>query len=250
MDQVQQIYSDLIERNQGQKASDFCHRGIALLKQDKLAEAQADFEQALALDPNHPDTLHNLGVIALKNKQIDQARSYFERNIAQNPLFPVSFLDLAKIELSEQQPEKALELLRKAAVCLPGKHKAERELHIEILMLLAILETEAGYTGEASTRYMDILELKPDHIDAQLSLGYLLLGAEEYGQALQLFERALNCGDHSARLYNGIGLIFIEQGKYEDARHAFMLAWQEEPDNAEIEKALQMLNQVCEPLSV
>jgi tetratricopeptide (TPR) repeat protein len=250
MDKVQKIYSELIERNHGNQASDFCHRGIAFLQQGKLNEAQADFEKALSLNPNHPDTLHNLGVIALKQQNVAQARAFFEKNVHQNPDFAISFLDLARIECSEHRSEQAIELLRQALACKSGKSKADHKLRMDILMLLASLEAEAGNVGEASVHYMDVLDIKSDHIDALLALGYLLLGAEEYGQALQLFEHALNYGDHSARLYKGIGLIFIEQAKYEDARHAFMLAWQAEPGNAEIEKALQMLNQFCEPLTV
>jgi Flp pilus assembly protein TadD len=95
---------------------------------------------------------------------------------------------------------------------------------------------------------MDILEQDPTHTEAMTQLGYLLLEAGESGQALQLFDRAQNLQAPNLSIYNGIGLAFLQQERYEDARNAFLLAYQLEPDNPEIQKALTLADQLVTQL--
>lgn len=240
LEKVRELYSGLIERSEQAQASDFRHRGIAWLEGGHVQEAQSDFEKALSLADNDLDSLHNLGVIALQQGDQTLARSYFEKVRALEPGFYLSSLDLAKLELAEERPERARELLQEVLALQPHQSEA--------LMLMGWIASSAGHAGEASAYYMDILEQEPTHVEALTQLGYVLLEAGESGQALQLFDRALNLQSPSLSVYNGIGLAFLQQARYEDARNAFLLAYQLEPDNPEIQKALALADQMVSPV--
>jgi len=235
LEKVRELYSGLIERSAFEQASDFRHRGIAWLEEGNLSEARSDFEKALSLADDDLDSLHNLGVIALQEDNLSLARQCFEKVRGLDPAFYLSSLDLAKLELAEEHPERARELLQEVLRRAPK--------NIEARMYLAWIESTQGNSGQASAYYMDILDQDPSHPEALTQLGYLLLEAGESGQALQLFDRALNPQAPQLTIYNGIGLAFLQQERYEDARNAFLLAYQLEPDNPEIQKALSLSDQ-------
>jgi tetratricopeptide (TPR) repeat protein len=240
LDKVRELYSGLIERSSIEQASDFRHRGIAWLEEGQLDEARSDFEKALSLAADDVDSLHNLGVIALHEDNLTLARSCFEKVRGLDPAFYLSSLDLAKLELAEENPGRAHALLQEVLKIVPKQ--------VDALMLLGWLESTEGNTGQASVHYMDILEQDPTHTEAMTQLGYLLLEAGESGQALQLFDRAQNLQAPNLSIYNGIGLAFLQQERYEDARNAFLLAYQLEPDNPEIQKALTLADQLVTQL--
>jgi tetratricopeptide (TPR) repeat protein len=241
LDKVRDLYSGLIERSNFEHASDFRYRGIAWLEEGVVEAARSDFEKALSLDPQDLDSLHNLGMIAQQENDLSSARAYFEKVLAIAPDFFLSSLDLAKVELAENHPEQARKLLQTVLSLQPE--------HTDTLMLLAWLENGEGNAGAASGYYMDVLDIEPTHVDALTQLGYLLLDAGETGQALQLFDRALNVSP-SLSLYHGIGLVFLEQGNYEDARNAFLLAYQMDSDHPETQKALFLADKLSQETPV
>ncbi len=231
------LFSELIEKTEAPRASDYRQRGTVYLMLGQSEAARADFEQALFIDPQEAESMHNIGVLALQADELDQARLLFEKALTINPDLFESLLDLAKLDLHEQLPEKARERLYAAKKIKPG--------HIELLGLLAFTEYSLNRPDLASELYVDLLELDPRNLDALTQLGYLLNDAGEHARAIQLFERALDLGDASAVLYNGIGLAFLEQGRYVDARNAFLLALQQDPENLEIQRAVSVADQLC-----
>jgi cytochrome c-type biogenesis protein CcmH/NrfG len=79
--------------------------GTALWYSGKPDEAIAQFEKSLAIDPNHPQTLFNLGVVKRDGKKdLAGAVRAWERLLASNPNYPDrdkarQLLDQAKKEL-------------------------------------------------------------------------------------------------------------------------------------------------------
>lgn len=232
-----EMFSELIQKAERPNPQYFKHRGTAQLQLGEFAAAQTDFEQALALDGKDAESEHNLGVIALQNDDLAGARSHFERALTLNPELFESLLDLGKLEIYEQNAEAALIHL-KAAYALNPRHR-------ELLETQAFVEYGLGHSAEASGLYLDLIELNPGHTEAMIQLGYILNEAGEYGRALQLFEKALDLGATSLVLYNGVGLAFLQTDRYADARNAFLLALQQDPDNLELQRAVQLTDQLC-----
>lgn len=232
-----EMFSELIAKAERPQAEHYKHRGAAYLYLEQYDAAEADFRQALALTPEDAQIIHNLGVIALQRDDLAEARRCFETALAHDPKLFESLLDLGKLDIYEQRPQAARVHLQ-AAHALQPRHR-------ELLETLAFVYYSLGQSAEASGLYLDLIELHPRHTEAMIQLGYILNEAGENGRALQLFERALDLGADSLVLYNGIGLAFLQLARYTDARNAFLLALQRDPDNAELQRAVTLADQLC-----
>ncbi len=213
-------------------AQDYANLGAVYLQLKQEKEARTYFEQALQLNPEQADALHNLGVIALQQDQLETASTYFQRALSADPTSFESHLDLAKIALHQTQWSLADHHLAQAHTLQPK--------HIEVMALQAWSAEQNGDLDLASQRYLDILEEDPYHQDSLIQLGLLLSEAGAYGEALQLFEKALDLGNTSLALYNGIGLCFLQTERYVEARNAFLLALQQAPNQPELQRAVQL----------
>lgn len=58
------------------------HRALAAQRADRLDEAVADYDRALALDPQQVDALHMRGVVALSQRKPHEARDFIQRALA------------------------------------------------------------------------------------------------------------------------------------------------------------------------
>jgi tetratricopeptide (TPR) repeat protein len=88
-------------------------RGRALMELGRQAEAIAELEQALELDPSEPEALYNRGIIAQRSGAESEARSFFERAFAPQRPHPEAGLKLAAAAVAEGSPATALELYRR-----------------------------------------------------------------------------------------------------------------------------------------
>ena len=62
--------------------------GTALYYSDRPAEALAEFERSLELQPGHPQTLFNMGVVLLESRNdTEGAIELWERLIEMNPAY-------------------------------------------------------------------------------------------------------------------------------------------------------------------
>lgn len=212
------------------------YRGIVQLKKGDFEAAQADFEAALQWDPHDAEARHNLAVIAFQDADLDRAKIHLAAALQANPALYEAHLDLAKIAIHEERLADA-----EQALALARQLKPE---NIEVILTQAFVAYRQQQLELASSFYMDVLELEPEHSEAMVQLAYILNQFELYDRALQLFEKALATGANSIELYNGIGLAFLQSERYLEARNAFLLALEQDPDNPELQKAVQMTDQL------
>lgn len=73
------------------------HRlGLALEGQGRLNEAREEMEQSLAMRPNTPEVLNNLGTVYMKLKQRDKAVKVLEKAVLLRPNYPLARYNLAE----------------------------------------------------------------------------------------------------------------------------------------------------------
>lgn len=236
-DQLLALLNAMIEEADSPQAQDYLHRGIVYLQLEQLQAAETDLKRALQLAPENAEVLHHLGVWALQSDLLEQAQPYFEAALQHNPEFLASHLDLAKLALHHQDLKAAKSHLLKAQQLKPDQ--------LEVLATLAYVQYALEQPEAAAASYMDILELDPLNSEARVQLGYLLNELGEPRRALQLYDQALELGNQSVSLYNGIGLAFLATGQYLEARNAFLLALQQDPEQPELQRAVQMADQLC-----
>jgi Flp pilus assembly protein TadD len=73
------------------------HRlGLALEGQGQLSQAREEMEQSVALRPNIPEVLNNLGTVYMKLKQREKAVKVLEKAVLLRPNYPLARYNLAE----------------------------------------------------------------------------------------------------------------------------------------------------------
>ena len=80
--------------------------GVAYMNQGKSAEAQKEFEQALAADANFAQARMNLGISLLAQQKLEQARAALEDASSKLPDDPYAWYNLGLVYKDSAQPGK------------------------------------------------------------------------------------------------------------------------------------------------
>jgi len=143
--------------------------GVAWQRKGRAEEASSSFREAVRLKPTYAEAYANLAHLMLKKGEVESAMNYCRAAIKINPeLF--EGLCVLSIALILREDAKAIE----EAGDLSRKAVALRPLHPEAHIILGIAYENMGKMGEAEAEFLKSLELKPDSIDAHLSLAVLL----------------------------------------------------------------------------
>lgn len=145
----------------------------------RLLDAQACCQQALAIDPEHVDTLHLMGVLALQAKQPDHAVEWFSRAIRLAPR--PEYLASLGVALKQQgRLADALGVFDKAVQLKPD----DADLWKHLAGALLALERPA----DALLAYQHALTLNPRQFEAAFQVGILLHRLERFEDALAQFD--------------------------------------------------------------
>ncbi len=116
--------------------SDWYNRqGLKKYNQGQLAGAEADYLQALALDPDNVNAHYNLGSLYQDLQELDKAKSQYQFAVKGN--FIKAHNNLARLWILENKPELATPLLSKS------------------LAAINILERALSTTGHVGTWVVD-----------------------------------------------------------------------------------------------
>jgi Flp pilus assembly protein TadD len=95
--------------------------GIIYRQEGKPAEAVAELEQAVQLNPQQPVFLNQLGISYRQQGQFAKAREAYEKAIALDPNYPAAYLNLGILfDLYFWDSKRALELYDRYLALTPG----------------------------------------------------------------------------------------------------------------------------------
>jgi len=161
-------------------AADCFHRGVALLGQNRLAEAEQAFHAALERVPNLVEAHLNLGWIMSRTGRRAEAEAAYRRACALDPLRMQTHLNLATLMLEQKRFADAEYYSRHACAIDPRAPSALSSLGL----LLAYTRREQ----EAEACYRAALAADPAHAKARFNLAYLLLRQGHYEEGWQCME--------------------------------------------------------------
>lgn len=191
--------------------------GDAYLKKEAFDKAEASYLLALKPDAANADALLGLAMVALARKDDKTAAHYLNglrNDIADSPDLLYKF---ARIALDLRLTGGALHALKRAIELRP----AEPSYHF--LLGVARLD-EKPDLDEAEGAFRQVLELRPDHAQAQLYLGYVLLKQKRHPEARERLEKSLRNEAGGAFHYLSfyyLGLIAQDQNDDERAEDLF-----------------------------
>jgi adenylate cyclase len=122
--------------------------------EDRQAEAQAEFETAIALDRNNAWAIQQLATTFMLGGQPEPCMVYAEKALKLSPRDSFAYLALGKCHLLLGQVDEAMPLLRKAEAIGPGSWF----VHLKLAGALGL----KGETEAARAELAEMVRLKPD----------------------------------------------------------------------------------------
>jgi TolB-like protein/class 3 adenylate cyclase/Flp pilus assembly protein TadD len=132
------------------------HAAMGLLRRAEYrhAEAQAEFETAIALDRNNAWAVKQLGNVFMFTGRPEPCIASVEKAIKLNPRDGASYMTLGKCHLLLGEVDEAMPLLRKAQAIIPGYWG----IHLKLAGALGL----KGEIEEAKAALAELVRLRPD----------------------------------------------------------------------------------------
>ncbi len=171
--------------------------GVIARGRGDLSTAEREFRESLRCQPEDAETNDNLGNLLFERGVYKEAAFYFEKAIDADPMFAEAHHHFGRLLVVMDQVPRAVAELNEAA----RESAGDSQIHEDLADLLAA----TGHEGEAAAQYTRVLELKPNHPQAQLGLGITLLEQHRPAEARQHLEAAAQGPDaETARRANAL----------------------------------------------
>ncbi len=135
--------------------------GVAYMNQQKFAEAQKNFEQALAADPKFAVARLNLGVALISQQKLEAARAALEEATRQLPQDPYAWYNLGLVYKDSAETEKGIAAF---------KHVTELTPEADGHYFVGYLESQRQHYDEAIAAFAKALAIYPFHASAEFGI--------------------------------------------------------------------------------
>ncbi|MDZ4201965.1 MAG: tetratricopeptide repeat protein, partial [Gallionella sp.] len=179
----------------------------------RWSEAEAIYQQILAVQPNYADALHLSGLIFSQWGQKEIAAQMIAKAIKSNPREPNYHNSMGGLLNELGKHEEALVSLQKSVALNPKVAQPYQNMGNALRLL--------GRYNEAQVAYQKAISLQPDSDGLHCALGNLLSDAGKLEEAGACFQKALALNPNSAVAYNDLGNVFSNMGKHAEAIACF-----------------------------
>ena len=220
-----------------------CDLGRSLLGAGLPVEAQDLCQRALAIDPNHADSMLLRGEIALHSGQFDQAVEWVS-NAIKLDLKAEYVSTLGTVLQRAGRLEEAMEAFDKAISLQPE--------NAEFWKSIGAVLIDLNRSDEALLALEHALKLRPRYVDAANLSGLILHRREQYSQALEHFNLSLEVKPDQADALYMRALSYLNLKRFEEARadnyQSYLLNQQDADTTNNLGTALQNLGRYEESL--
>ena len=157
--------------------------GLGLASQGKLAEATAEYQAALRIDPNLPDGYNNQGNILARQGRIAEAIAEYVAALRIRPDYAEAHNNLGLALASQGK-------LAEATAEYQAALRIDSDLAAPHNNLGNILASE-GKVAEAVAEYDEALRIKPDYAESHCNLGIILAGQGKVSEAIAQYREAV-----------------------------------------------------------
>jgi len=184
-------------------------RAIALHRLGQLAEAQALYEEILAIEPRHFDALHLLGLIAARTGNPQRAAALLGKAVEIDPGHATVFFNRGNVLCELGQWDAALACYDRTIALQPGHADA----HYNRGTVLAKLRRP-----DAALASLDrAIEINPGFAQAHFNRGNLLQQLEQWDAALASYGRAIEFNPLFAEAYANRGALYNQLDRIDAA---------------------------------
>jgi tetratricopeptide (TPR) repeat protein len=157
--------------------------GRALVAQGEQANAEEQFQKAIAADPTNADAHLGLGELRLDQRKIPEAQEEFRKAIQASPGYAPAYSALAELLVAQGRAGEARALLENAVRLDP------RDWHSKFRLAGVLMD--AGQSARATDLLNEVVRLNPGFLPAQEQLGLGLLRRGDLAGASKAAEKLM-----------------------------------------------------------
>jgi tetratricopeptide (TPR) repeat protein len=155
---------------------------LDLTQAGKLDQAETAYKDLLTKAPSIPEIHYNLGYLYTQKKDWASAEAAFQKAIELKPEYADAVVALAKVYQDSGQPEKAIEMMSKAASSDDAK----------VQFNLGIFYLNSGRSEEAIQAFQKAEAKEPGNPETHYHLGTLFVGQNKIPEAVAQLEKYLS----------------------------------------------------------
>jgi tetratricopeptide (TPR) repeat protein len=223
-DDAERICVAVLDRDSGEFDA---MRLLALLQHraGRCLEALANCDRALALRPDHAETLSNRGNVLADLKRFAEALASYDKALRIEPSFAEAHYNRGLLLKGLKRFEEALASFDRALAICPDHAQAHNSrgnvLH------------ELGRNEEALAGYDKALAIRQDFAEAFNNRGVALYRTRQFEEALSSYDQAIAVRPGYAEAFNNRGVALKELRRVEEALASYGKAQQLAPDYAD-----------------
>lgn len=204
--------------------------GAGDFEQQRYADAERAYLEALNVNPNYYDALSNLGDVYRMQGKLGEAEQQYLKAIAAGAPYADTYYNLGVIYTTQMRLPEAEQPLQKAVEIQPSKTDARYNL--------AWVYDNQNKTQQAEQAYSETLRYKPAYPEPRINLGVLLTKQGRLQEALdQLLTARRYAPDHPVMMY-ALGDVYYRMGRYDEAIASFNQLKGREPQHRMVYTAL------------
>jgi protein O-GlcNAc transferase len=200
-------------------------QGLALMQGNRLAEAQALFQEICAADAEDADAWHILSSIHGMQGNLEEAGNCCRRVIALQPDHAQARLNLGNVLYLQGDLEGAVKEYQHALRINPN----DAAVHNNLGNILNTL----GRIDEAASNLRESIRLNPKNAETHSNLGNIYLYYKgRMNDALACYREALRLNPNLVQAHINLGNVYTLQGKLDEALASYQEALRHDPHNA------------------
>ncbi|MDA2925634.1 tetratricopeptide repeat protein [Acidobacteria bacterium AH-259-G07] len=202
--------------------------------QDKFLEAVVEYRQALELEPTHEQAAIALARLLYKLGRYQEAYDVNRQVLGVHPELLKVRLNLAYLLQAQGNLQEAEEQIRVVLEKLKEKVSKDDPVRVHALHLMGRNLLGRQRYDEGEQRLLEVLELKPDLIEAHLNLAELYSQSQQsYQKAVDHFEKVLELRSNLPFVHQELGKTLLNLDRTQQAIDHFQKAIELDPNLAE-----------------
>ncbi len=198
-------------KNRARTKAAYLKRGDMYNRRREFTKAKADFLKVLEMDADDADAHHNIGITYMALEAFETAGSHFEKALALNPKMSEVYYKLGYVYVELERYEDAEEM---GTAALAADREEEKEKAHYVL--------GRAYIGldayeKALHHFQQARELGLDSIELDFYIGNTYGFLREYDLAFEHLQKSLTKNPEIPAVHNSIALLYMRQGKLEEA---------------------------------
>ncbi len=180
--------------------------GHLLERDNKFADAEHEYKQALALDSRSTDAVIGLANIYMRGQRFPEAEDYLRKLLTEHSDSAAAHIQLGRVLAAEGKTDAAIAEMQAGIKLSPADDAAQRDL--------ADLYTTAGKNDLAEAVYRELLSAHPIQAELHRRLGQALLRQKKFPEAQQEFMTAIKIKPDLGEAYGDLAFAAGENQQY------------------------------------